>query len=123
MDSGNVKRHTTNVSLATLGAWLTIFPALWFFGRPVMEQAVVEAVADEIKDEVQSGVKPVRDAFAALMKRDVEKIRREIASMEFRKENDSSNWTEIDNRRLENLRIDLDAAKLALAELEKKNEA
>ncbi len=93
--------------------------ALWFLGGPVLVTAVSDAMAEDIQGQIKAQVAPLGSAFKALIRRDVENMQRQIADMEFKRDNPpDGDWTSDDNKRLINLRLDLVAQREALKALQ-----
>ncbi len=111
------KEHGKTFSITVIASWLPLIGAFWFLGKPLLISAVSEAVASDIKIQVTKGLEPINNAFAALMRNNISAIRKDIALLEFKRDN-TDVWTQDDAKRLVQLKIDLDAAKEALAALE-----
>jgi hypothetical protein len=111
------KERGKDISIAAVLSWIPLVPVFWFLVKPVLILAVTEAVADDIQEQVKNGVAPVNNAFAALMRRDISSIRKEISGLKFKRDN-TDTWTSADAEDLVQLEIDLDAAKEALEALE-----
>ena len=114
------KEQGVQISIATLAAWIPVIPVLWFVVKPILVTAVSTAMASDIQGQIKQEVAPINSAFSILIKRDIKLLRKEIAGMEWRRDNDRSNWTATDADDLVDLKIDLEAAKAALAGLRKK---
>lgn len=113
--NGKIKEHGVSISIATIATWIPLVPLLWFVGKPIIVSSVSEAMADDIKRTVQEQVAPMNGAFVALIQRDINKVKKEIAGLKFRQR--QANWTADDARYLADLEIELDALKLAFAAL------
>ena len=81
------KEQGINVSLSTLTSVLALMPILWFIGKPILVSAVSDAMAEEIEDQVKAGVAPLNGAFIAIIQNNIDNLIREIARMEFRRDN------------------------------------
>lgn len=110
------KEHGYRMGLAALLSYLPLIPVFWFLVKPVLINAVSEAVAADIQKEVKTQVAPINQAFVALIKKEISSLRKEIAREEFRKTN-NSDWTVEDAENLVELREDLEAQREALAAL------
>lgn len=90
-----------------------LLPILWFVAQPIL----VSALADDIKAAVQQELAPMNGAFVALLQRDVNKVRKEIAALKFR-QRQADNWTAKDDAYLADLEIEIEALRKAMAALE-----
>lgn len=109
------KEHGIRIGVNQLVTYLTLIPILWFVGQPL----IVKALAEDIKQVVQTEVAPINNAFVALLQRDINATRKEIAALRFRQRNESDEWTAEDAAYLADVEIQLDAleeAKDALQE-------
>lgn len=75
-------------------------------------------LAQEIKEQIQTEIRPLTDAFTITLQQNVRSLRNSIAAMEFKKDMCGSAtdcWTVRDAQDLANAREDLRAAEIALA--------
>ena len=94
-------------------------PILWFIGKPILVSAVSDAMAEEIEDQVKAGVAPLNGAFIAIIQNNIDNLIREIARMEFRRDNPpAGDWVSEDSQDLAQRRIDLSAQEAALEALQ-----
>ena len=115
------KDQGINISLAAVLSWLPLIPVFWFLVKPVLVTAVSEAVAGDIQQQVASEVEPINNAFVALLQRDINSTKKEIATLEFR-ERQGDDWTEEDAAMLADMEIQLDALKEAKDALQAERE-
>jgi len=100
---------------STLASALVVFAAVWAFVKPV----IADALADDITVIVQQEVAPLNSAFVILLRTDIANMRREIAQLEFRRDNPpEGDWSSQDASRLVNLQLDLASSSQALKALE-----
>lgn len=116
-----VKRHGVSISLATLISWITLAPAFWFLAKPVLTNAVSEAVADDIKTQVKSEVKPLINAYKVILESQINQLRVEIRLLELKRKRSDRDpnitWTTEDVRVLEDKEIELENLQRALGAL------
>lgn len=106
---GKVTREQgVRIGINQIITYATLMPILWFVGQPIL----VSALADDIKQAVQEQAAPMNNAFAALLQRDVNKVRKEIAALKFRQRR-ADNWTSQDAIYLADLEIELEALREA----------
>ncbi len=105
------------ISVAAIATWIPLIPFLWFVGKPIIVESVSVAMAEDVQRTVKQEVAPINNAFVVLIDRDIMKIRKEIAGLEFR-ESRGVDWTSEDAAYLADLEIELDALKDAKDKLE-----
>lgn len=106
------KEQGIRIGINQLITYATLIPIFWFIFQPIL----VNAMADDIKLAVQQQVKPMSNAFIALLQRDVNKVRKEIAALIFRQRQQDS-WTAEDAVYLADLEIEIEALREAMAAL------
>ncbi len=111
--NSEVRGQGIRIGINQLITYATLIPTLWFIGQPIL----VNALADDIKVAVQQELAPMNGAFIALLQRDINKVRKEIAALRFRQRR-SDNWTSEDALTLTDLEIELEALREAMAALE-----
>lgn len=117
------KDQGINISLSTIASLCVIVPALWFIVLPILTSSVSEALGEEISDQITEEVAPIKGAFNVLLLRDMTNLRREIADLEFRRDNPPpDDWTAQDAQELVNLRLELESLQMALNELNREPE-
>lgn len=109
------KEQGIRIGINQIITYATLMPILWFIGQPIL----VSALADDIKTMVQQQVEPMNNAFVALLQRDVNKVRKEIAGLRFRQRR-ADNWTSEDAVYLADLEIELEALREAMDALKGK---
>ena len=112
MASTMIKEQGIRIGINQIITYATLMPILWFIGQPIL----VSALADDIKTAVHQQVAPMSAAFVALLQRDVNKVRKEIAALKFRQRR-AYNWTSDDAVYLADLEIELEALREAMAAL------
>jgi len=115
--SEKTKERSVSISLAAVVSWLPLIPVFWFVVKPLLVTAVSEAVADDVKTQVQEGVKPINSAFKLLLQSDINKLKRDIALLEFREEHNPDDWGEEAAILLSDKKIELRALEEAKEEL------
>lgn len=107
------KEQGIRIGINQVITYATLLPILWFIGQPIL----VSALADDIKASVKQEVAPLNAAFVALLQRDVNKVRKDIAALRFRQRR-ADDWTSDDAIYLADLEIELEALREAKAALE-----
>ncbi len=101
------------IGISQVITYITLIPIFWFIIQPIL----VNALAGDIKAAVQEQVAPMNAAFVALLQRDVNKVRKDIAALRFRQRQTDS-WTADSAIELAGLEIELEALQSAVAALE-----
>ncbi len=109
--------HGLNISTSVIISWLTIGTFAWLFAEPLLVSAVSSALADDIKQTVADSVAPINGAFIALLVRDINATKREIAALKFRQRK-ATDWTADDATYLADKEIELAALESAKDSLE-----
>lgn len=109
-----VKEAAGRIGVNQIITYVGLVPIFWFIIQPIL----VDALAEDIKQTVQTEVAPINNAFVALLQRDINATVKDIAAMEFRRDNPpQEDWTAADAQDLADLKIGLAAleeAKTAL---------
>ena len=105
------------MTLTAVLSYLPLIHVFWFLVKPVLIVAVIEAVADDIKDQVDASVAPINSAFKILLQQDIDVKKREIAAFENKRQFHSDKWTTEDAKDLVNCRIVLESLIAAKKEL------
>lgn len=108
-----IKDRAGRIGINQLVTYLGLVPIFWFVIQPIL----VNALADDIKKTVATEVAPINNAFVALLQRDINEVKIEIASLEFR-QNQEGDWTEQDSKYLAGKEIELAALEEAKAALQ-----
>ncbi len=106
------KEQGIRIGISQIITYATLMPVLWFVAQPIL----VSAMAEDIKLTVQQELAPMNNAFVALLQRDVNKVRKEIAGLQFRQRR-ADNWTSEDAIYLADLEIEIEALREAMAAL------
>ncbi len=106
--TSNVKEHGLNISASVIVSWITIGAFAWIFAKPMLISSVSTALAEDIKQTVSAQVAPINGAFVALLQRDINATKKEIAALKFRQRK-VINWTEDEAEYLAEKEIELDA--------------
>ncbi len=111
-----VKEAGIRIGVNQIITYAGLVPIFWFIIQPILVDALAEEMQETIKQTVATQVDPINNAFVALLQRDINATRKEIAALKFRQRNDDE-WSEGDAEYLADLEIQLDAleeAKVAL---------
>jgi len=111
------KEHGFNISASVLVSWIGLAGFIWLFAEPLFVSTMRTALADDIKQTVDESVAPINGAFIALLVRDINATKREIAALEFR-ERAGTDWTAKDATYLADKEIELAALLAAKKSLE-----
>lgn len=103
-----VKEQGIRIGINQIVTYATLVPIFWFIAQPILVDALAEEMQQSIKDTVASEVEPINDAFLALLQRDINATKKEIAALRFRQGNDDE-WTVDDAEYLADLEIQLAA--------------
>ena len=108
-----VKERGIRIGVNQIVTYATLIPIFWFIGQPLL----VAALAEDIKQTVATQVEPISNAFVALLQRDINATKKDIAALKFRHRQDED-WTVDDAEYLADLEIQLDALEEAKAALQ-----
>ncbi len=111
-----VKEAGIRIGVNQLVTYASLVPIFWFIIQPILVSALAEEMQESIKQTVASQVDPINNAFVALLQRDINATKKEMAALRFRQRQDD-NWTVDDAEYLADLEIQLDALEMAKAEL------
>ena len=108
-----VKERGIRIGVNQLVTYITLIPVFWFILQPLL----ISAMAEDIREIVTQQTAPINNAFVALLQRDINSTRKDIAALKFQQRSDDIVWTQDDAEYLADLEIQLDAleeAKTAL---------
>ena len=111
-----IKERGLRIGLNQIVTYATLVPIFWFIAQPILVKALASEMQDTIQDTVAAQVEPINDAFVALLQRDINATKKDIAALKFRQRQDDE-WTVDDAEYLADLEIQLAAleeAKMAL---------
>jgi len=113
-----VKEAAGRIGVNQLVTYVGLVPIFWFILNPILVDALAEEMQETIKQTVASQVDPINNAFVALLQRDINATRKEMAALRFRRDNPpNDDWTAEDASYLADLEIQLDALEMAKSEL------
>ena len=113
MANANAKEAGIRIGINQLVTYLTLIPIFWFILQPL----ILNSMAEDIKEIVAEEAEPINNAFVALLQRDINKLRKEMAALRFRQGSDDS-WAEDDAEYLADLEIEMSALEEAKAALQ-----
>jgi len=99
-----VKERGIRIGINQLVTYITLIPVFWFVLQPLL----IDAMAEDIKAIVADQTEPINNAFVALLQRDINATRKEMAALRFRERTDDT-WIQDDAEYLADLEIQLDA--------------
>ena len=108
-----IKERGIRIGINQIITYATLVPIFWFIGQPIL----VEALAEDIKQTVAAQVLPLSNAFVALLQRDINATKKDIAALRFR-ERLGADWTADDAADMADMEIQLDALVEAKAALQ-----
>ena len=111
-----IERRKT-ISMAAVLSWIPLVPVFWLLAEPLLIRAVSEAVAEDIQYQVQIEIRPLNSAFKVLLQRDILSLKKDIASVEFKRDHSANSWTGEDAEKLVYLEDELEALEKAKKEL------
>ncbi len=112
-----VKERGIRIGINQIVTYATLVPIFWFVVQPVLVNALAEEMQGTIKQTVAAEVAPISLAFVALLQRDINATKKDIAALKFR-ERQAVDWTAEDAAYLVDLDIQLDALEEAKAALQ-----
>ena len=113
------KDEGIRISVAAVLSWIPLIPVFWFIVKPILVTAVSEAMASDVAQQIQKEAAPIKGAFSVLILRDISYLRKQIAGMEFVRDNPpADDWTAEDAQDLVELQLELESMRSALNELE-----
>jgi hypothetical protein len=116
MTNTTAKETGIRIGVNQLVTYLTLIPIFWF----VLQPLILNSMAEDIKAIVAQEAEPINNAFVALLQRDINATRKEIAALEFRERTDDE-WVEEDALYLADLEIELAALEEAKSFLQADN--
>lgn len=104
----DVKEAGIRIGVNQIVTYAGLVPIFWFILQPIIVDALAEEMQQSIEQTVAKQVDPINDAFVALLQRDINATKKEIAALRFRQRNDED-WTVEDAEYLADLEIQLAA--------------
>jgi len=103
-----VKERGIRIGVNQLVTYAGLVPIFWFIIQPILVNALAEEMQDVVKETVQASVDPINNAFVALLQRDINATKKDIAGLKFRQRRQDE-WTSDDALYLADLEIQLAA--------------
>ncbi len=103
-----LKEGGIRIGVNQIVTYATLIPIFWFVAQPILVDALAEEMQQSIEQTVSKQVEPINDAFVALLQRDINATKKEIAALRFRQRQDED-WTVEDAEYLADLEIQLAA--------------
>ncbi len=114
--TSTAKEQGIRIGINQLVTYVTLIPIFWFILQPL----ILNSMAEDIKAIVATEAEPINNAFVALLQRDINATRKEIAALKFRQRSDDE-WSEEDALYLADLEIELAALEEAKDALQAEN--
>ena len=115
------KERGIRIGVNQIITYAGLVPIFWFVIQPILVNALAEEMQESIKQTVATEVAPINNAFVALLQRDINATRKDIAALKFRQRSDAGAWSAEDAAYLADLEIQLDALEEAKAALQVDN--
>lgn len=115
-----VKEAGIRIGVNQIITYAGLVPIFWFIIQPVLVDALAEEMQQTIEQTVAKQVDPINSAFVALLQRDINATKKDIAALKFRQRQDED-WTVEDAEYLADLDIQLAALEEAKAALQVDN--
>lgn len=103
-----VKEAGIRIGVNQLVTYASLVPIFWFIIQPILVSALAEEMQQSIEQTVAKQVDPINSAFVALLQRDINATKKDIAALKFRQRQDED-WTVDDAEYLADLEIQLAA--------------
>lgn len=103
-----VKEAGIRIGVNQIITYAGLVPIFWFIIQPILVSALAEEMQQSIEQTVAKQVDPINSAFVALLQRDINATKKEIAALKFRQRQDED-WTVGDAEYLADLEIQLAA--------------
>jgi len=102
-------------ALASVVAMCAVLgPVSWYVVKPLLVASVSTAMAEDLDETIDNKLMPLNAGFKAILQSNINGIRRQIAALEYHREQFEDDWTAVDAQQLAQLYIDLDAQQSAL---------
>jgi len=111
-----VKEAGIRIGVNQIITYAGLVPIFWFIIQPILVDALAEEMQQSIEQTVAKQVDPINSAFVALLQRDINATKKDIAALKFRQRQDED-WTAVDAEYLADLEIQLAALEEAKAAL------
>ena len=115
-----VKEAGIRIGVNQIITYAGLVPIFWFIIQPILVSALAEEMQQSIEQTVAKQVDPINSAFVALLQRDINATKKDIAALKFRQRQDDD-WTVDDAEYLADLEIQLAALEEAKAALQADN--
>ena len=110
-----VKERGIRIGINQIVTYALLVPVFWFILQPLL----INAMAEDIKAIVADQIEPINNGFVALLQRDINATRKDMAALRFRRDNPPvDDWTAEDAAYLADLEIQMDALEEAKAALQ-----
>jgi len=106
--ANDLKGHGISISISTVATLIPVLAISWLFVKPALVQSIGEAVADDFDDKITEKTAPIQSAFRVLLLSDINRLKRNIARLEFKRDADDD-YKSSDAVRLADYKIELDA--------------
>ncbi len=108
--------HVYRMTISSLTSIMAVLAVVYTLLMPAVIVTLSDAMAEDINATVSQQVAPINNAFVALLQRDINSIRKDIAELEYRQQA-AADWSVKDAQELAELEIDLEALREARKEL------
>jgi len=108
-----LKEHGINISLSTVATLIPVLAAVWFVIRPALVESISDAVAEDFEEQIEDQAEPLQNAFKLILKKDIDRLTKSIALLEFREEHQPESWLVEHAEVLSDNKIELETMKAA----------
>lgn len=113
----DLKEKGVTISLSTVATLIPVLAFVWFIVQPVLLNNISSAMADDIQSKIDEEQKPIQAAFKVLLLADINKLKKSIALLEWRRDNEQDTWLQEHAQLLAERKIELEALQEAYSEL------
>lgn len=104
--------------LSTIVSVAAVVPIVWFVVQPLLLSSISTAMAQDTREIVKEEIAPLSQGFRVIIQQQILRLQKEIAQLE-RKQRTNEGLTADETNHLVDLRAELAAQQMALAELAK----
>ena len=79
-----VKEAGIRIGVNQIITYAGLVPIFWFIIQPILVNALAEEMQQSIEQTVAKQVDPINSAFVALLQRDINATKKDIAALKFR---------------------------------------
>ena len=111
----DLKEQGVTISLSTVATLIPVLAFVWFIVQPVLLSNISTAMADDIQQKMNAHSKPMESAFKVIIKADIDKLKKSIALLEWRRDHEEETFLEEHAELLAERKIELETMEAAYA--------